>query len=60
WSIYHWNPSTAFVRSFRHVTFDGRGPELSDLLVLICVAVGSLAIGLMVFGRFSRRIAEEL
>jgi ABC-type polysaccharide/polyol phosphate export permease len=60
WSIYHWNPSTAFVRSFRHVTFDGRGPELSDLLVLICVAVGSLAIGLIVFGRFSRRIAEEL
>jgi ABC-type polysaccharide/polyol phosphate export permease len=33
---------------------------LSDLLVLICVAVASLAIGLMVFGRFSRRIAEEL
>ena len=60
WSISHWNPSTAFVRSFRHVTFDGRGPELSDLVVLICVAVGSLAIGLMVFGRFSRRIAEEL
>ncbi|MBJ7505595.1 MAG: ABC transporter permease [Ilumatobacteraceae bacterium] len=60
YSVYHWNPSTAFVRSFRHVTFDGRGPELLDLAVLIVVSFASLAIGLTVFGRFSRRIAEEL
>jgi ABC-type polysaccharide/polyol phosphate export permease len=60
YSIYHWNPSTAFVRSFRHVTFDGRGPELVDLAVLVVVSFVSLAIGLAVFGRFSRRIAEEL
>lgn len=60
YSIYHWNPSTAFVRSFRHVTYDGRGPELFDLVVLIVVSFASLAIGLAVFGRFSRRIAEEL
>jgi len=60
YSVYHWNPSTAFVRSFRHVTFDGRGPELVDLAVLVVVSFVSLAIGLAVFGRFSRRIAEEL
>ncbi|MGA1183316.1 MAG: ABC transporter permease, partial [Ilumatobacteraceae bacterium] len=60
YSIYHWNPSTAFIRSFRHVTFDGRGPDLIDLLVLIVVSFASLAIGLAVFGRYSRRIAEEL
>ena len=60
YSVYHWNPSTAFIRSFRHVTFDGRGPELSDLAVLVVVSCASLAIGLAVFGRYSRRIAEEL
>lgn len=60
YAVYHWNPSTAFIRSFRHVTFDGRGPELSDMLVLMAVSIISLAAGLLVFGRFSRRIAEEL
>jgi ABC-type polysaccharide/polyol phosphate export permease len=60
YAVYHWNPSTAFIRSFRHVTFDGRGPELSDMLVLMAVSTLSLAAGLLVFGRFSRRIAEEL
>jgi len=60
YSVYHWNPSTAFVRSFRHVTFDGRAPELSDLVVLVVVSAVSLTLGLAVFNRFSRRIAEEL
>ena len=60
YSIYHWNPSTAFIRSFRHVTFDGRAPDWSDLGVLIIMSFASLAIGLVVFSRFSRRIAEEL
>lgn len=60
YSIYHWNPSTAFIRSFRHVTFDGRGPDLSDFAVLVIMSFASLLIGLTVFGRFSRRIAEEL
>ena len=60
YSIYHWNPSTAFIRSFRHVTFAGRAPDWSDLGVLIVMSFASLAIGLAVFSRFSRRIAEEL
>ena len=58
--MYHWNPSTAFIRSFRNVTFDGRGPALTDLAVLVVVSVLSLTLGLVVFGRYSRRIAEEL
>jgi ABC-type polysaccharide/polyol phosphate export permease len=60
YSIYHWNPSTAFIRSFRHVTFDGRAPDWSDLGVLVIISFASLTIGLAVFSRFSRRIAEEL
>ncbi|MFM7963761.1 MAG: ABC transporter permease, partial [Actinomycetota bacterium] len=38
YSIYHWNPSTAFIRSFRHVTFDGRAPDWSDLAVLVVIS----------------------
>ena len=60
YAVYHWNPSTAFIRSFRNVTFDGRAPALSDMLVLMAVSSLSLMVGLLVFGRFSRRIAEEL
>ena len=60
YSVYHWNPSTAFVRSFRHLTFDGRAPDWSDIAVLIVISFLSLAVGLAVFGRYSRRIAEEL
>ena len=60
YAVYHWNPSTAFVRSFRHLTFDGRAPDWSDLAVLVVISFASLAIGLAVFGRFCRRIAEEL
>lgn len=60
YAIYHWNPSTAFVRSFRHVTFDGRAPDWSDMAVLVIISALSLTIGLAVFRRFSRRIAEEL
>ncbi len=60
YAVYHWNPSTAFIRSFRHVTFDGRAPDWSDFAVLVVVSFSMLAIGLAVFSKFSRRIAEEL
>ena len=60
YAVYHWNPSTAFIRSFRHVTFDGRAPDWSDFAVLVVVSFSMLAIGLAVFNKFSRRIAEEL
>lgn len=58
--LLHWNPAAVFLRSFRHVTFDGRGPEAGDLVPIIAMSFASLAIGLWVFGRLSRRIAEEL
>ena len=60
YAVYHWNPSTAFIRSFRHVTFDGRAPDWSDFGVLVVVSFSMLAIGLAVVNKFSRRIAEEL
>jgi len=58
--ILHWNPTAIFLRAFRDVTYHGRGPAAVDLAVLACVAAASVAIGLRVFGRYSRRLAEEL
>jgi ABC-type polysaccharide/polyol phosphate export permease len=42
------------------VLYDLRFPPLNDLLYLIVWAVGLLAVGLWVFGRLDRRLAEEV
>jgi len=54
-----WNPMTMFVRSFRHVIFDGRHPDFGTMGILSLVAAGSLSVGLTIFVRFNRRLAEE-
>ena len=54
-----WNPMTMFIRSFRHVLFDGRRPDFGTLGILSLVAFGSLAVGLSIFVRLNRRLAEE-
>jgi ABC-type polysaccharide/polyol phosphate export permease len=59
-AVLHWNPTAVFLRAFRDVTYHGRGPVLADLVVLACVAAASVFVGLRVFARYSRRLAEEL
>ena len=54
-----WNPMTMFIRSFRHVMFDGRHPDFGTMGILSLIAAGSLLVGLFVFVRFNRRLAEE-
>jgi len=56
----HWNPTAVFIRSFRSTTYHGRLPDLIDLLVLGLASVTSLVVGLAVFNRLKRRLAEEL
>jgi ABC-2 type transport system permease protein len=57
--IVGWNPMTMFVRSFRHIMFDGTHPDFGTLGILFAIAAGSLAAGLSVFVKFNRRLAEE-
>lgn len=59
-SILHWNPPAVYLRALRHSLYDGRFPGFADVLYCITVSVVSLVVGLRVFRRFSRRIAEEL
>lgn len=58
-AIISWNPMTGFIRSFRHCLFDGTHPDFLVVGGLALCSVVSLAIGLTVFVRFNRRLAEE-
>jgi ABC-type polysaccharide/polyol phosphate export permease len=58
--ILRWNPTAVFIRSFRATTYHGRLPDLIDFLVLGMAAIISLIVGLAVFNRLKRRLAEEL
>lgn len=54
-----WNPMTLFIRSFRHALFDGRRPDLGALGILLLLAIASLSLGLSIFVKMNRRLAEE-
>jgi len=54
------NPLAIFVRSFRHLLYDGRSVPMSTTIQAVLWAMISLTIGLVVFGRLQRRLAEEV
>jgi lipopolysaccharide transport system permease protein len=58
--IYHLNPMDHFVTVFRQLLYDNRWPDPSEWLICGCWAVASLAIGMFVFRRHERRLAEAL
>jgi ABC-type polysaccharide/polyol phosphate export permease len=55
-----WNPMAVVVRGFRHTLYDGEVPPASTFWYLPLVSIGVLALGMSVFKRLDRRIAEEL
>lgn len=59
-SVLRWNPMAVVTRGFRHTLYDGGSPPLSTFIYLPIVAIGMLSLGLFVFRRLDRRIAEEL
>ena len=58
--VLKWNPIAVFVRSFRAVLYNGRGPVAIDVAVITCFSFISLALGIKFFKKGSRRLAEEL
>jgi len=58
--ILHWNPMAVFIKSFRHMLYSGRSPEWGNIAYLGVASVASFAGGWFLFGKLSRRIAEEL
>jgi ABC-type polysaccharide/polyol phosphate export permease len=58
--VLRWNPMAVFVQAFRHTMYDATSPKLANVLGLLVMASASLALGLAVFKKGSRRLAEEL
>lgn len=58
--IYHLNPMEHFVTLFRQLIYDNRWPEGVEWLICLCWALAALGIGLLVFRRNERKLAESL
>jgi lipopolysaccharide transport system permease protein len=58
--IYGLNPMVHFVNVFRQLLYDNRWPDLNEWLICLAWAVGSLALGMIVFRRNEKRLAEVL
>ena len=54
------NPMTPFVVSYQNILFYGRLPNLSDTVLMILYAAGSLLLGLFVFDRLRDTLAEAI
>jgi lipopolysaccharide transport system permease protein len=58
--IYDLNPMVHFVTLFRNLLYDNRWPDASEWLICACWALGSLLVGIMVFRRNEKKLAEAL
>ncbi len=58
--VYQLNPLVRFVEAYRAVLYDLRFPSFNDVAYVSVWAVAVLALGLFVFHRLDRRLAEEV
>ncbi|WP_104082408.1 ABC transporter permease [Cryobacterium sp. Y11] len=58
--IYRLNPLERFVAVFRQLLYDNRWPDPTDLLLCAIWALGAFVIGIAVFRRNEKKLAEAL
>ena len=58
--IYRLNPMFHFVELFRQLLYDNRFPDLSTVLICVAWAVIVFALGVLVFHRHEKKLAEIL
>ena len=58
--IYKLNPMEHFVALFRQVLYDNRWPDTGDFLICMAWSIGALVIGMIVFRRNEKSLAEAL
>ncbi|AWB88634.1 ABC transporter permease [Salinibacterium hongtaonis] len=58
--IYQLNPMASFVEVFRNLLYDNRFPDTSSMVTCLIWAVGMFAIGLTIFARKEKGLAEAL
>ena len=54
------NPMTPFVVAYQDIFFFGRLPNVSDTLLIVAYAIGSVALGIFVFDRLRDSLAEAI
>lgn len=59
-TIYNLNPMVHFLEVFRNLLYDNRLPDIQEWLICLVWAVASFAIGLVVFQRNEKKLAEAL
>lgn len=59
-TVLEYNPMAIAVEGFRDLLYNGAWPNFTHLGVLALFGVAALTLGMWVFGRLSRRLAEEL
>jgi ABC-type polysaccharide/polyol phosphate export permease len=58
--VLSYNPFAQFSEAFRRTMYDARPPGLTATLLLAAMSFVTLAVGWWIFGKLSRRFAEEL
>ena len=58
--IYQLNPMEHFVEIFRNLLYDNRIPGYLDVVYVILISLISITLGLLVFRKHERRLAEAL
>ena len=58
--VVKWNPMSVYIHMIRDTTFHGRGPTLLQTLVGTGYALAAAVLGLIVFRKLNRRLAEEI
>jgi len=59
-NIYELNPMVHFITLFRQLIYDNRWPDGVEWIICLCWALAALGVGLFVFQRNERNLAEAL
>ncbi len=58
--VFRWNPMENFVEVFRQLLYDNRWPDWGTFLACLIWALASLGLGMLVFRRNEKKLAELL
>ena len=58
--LYDLNPMVHYVALFRQVLYDNRWPDPAEGLICLCWSIGAIAIGMLIFRKNERNLAETL
>lgn len=59
-NLLEWQPMAVFVRAFRSSLYSGRFPGWTEMAYLVAISVLSFCVGLTIFSKLGRRVAEEI